>query len=65
MVDIANSSCWNVTWEQLEQYSVLTDYADYSIAVELYFTAWQLDYLASKPAWKVYVIESLIPVVEA
>ncbi|MDD3841548.1 MAG: hypothetical protein PHI75_02385 [Bacilli bacterium] len=65
MVDIENSSCWNVTWEQLEQYCVLTDYADYPIAVELYFTSWQLDYLASKPAWKVYVIESLIPPVEA
>ena len=65
MVDIENSSCWNVYWDQLEQYCVLTDYADYSIAVELYFTAWQLDYLASKPAWKVYVIESLIPAVEA
>lgn len=64
MVDIENSSCWNVTWEQLNQYSVLTDYVDYSIAVELYFTAWQLDYLSSKPAWKVHVIESLIPAVE-
>lgn len=65
MVDIENSSCWNVYWDQLEQYCVLTDYADYSIAVELYFTAWQLDYLSSKPAWKVHVIESLIPAVEA
>ena len=61
MVDIENSSCWNVTWEQLNQYSVLTDYVDYSIAVELYFTAWQLDYLSSKPVWKVHVIETLIP----
>ncbi|MFA6626964.1 MAG: hypothetical protein WCT17_00330, partial [Bacilli bacterium] len=65
MVDIENPSCWNVEWNQLEQYCVLTDYADYSIAVELYFTAWQLDYLASKPAWKVYVIEDLIPSIEA
>ena len=65
MVDIENSSCWNVYWDQLEQYCVLTDYVDYSIAVELYFTAWQLDFLASKPAWKIYVIESLIPPIEA
>lgn len=64
MVDIENSSCWNVYWDQLEQYCVLTDYVDYSIAVELYFTAWQLDYLASKPAWKVYVIEGLIPILD-
>ncbi len=65
MADIENSSCWNVYWDQLEQYCVLTDYVDYPIAVELYYTAWQLDYLSSKPAWKVYVIESLIPIVEA
>ena len=64
MVDLENSSCWNVYWDQLEQYCVLTDYVDYPIAVELYFTAWQLDYLASKPVWKVYVIEGLIPSVE-
>lgn len=64
MVDLENASCWNIYWDQLEQYCVLTDYVDYPIAVELYFTAWQLDYLASKPVWKVYVIEGLIPSVE-
>lgn len=63
MVNIANNSCWNI-WED-DMYNParcpVADYVDSPITAEFYFTAWQLDNLDQKPAWKVYLIESLVP----
>ena len=55
MVDIENDNCWNITENEMFNYSPFKDEINEQIQVDIYFSLWQLDFASKKPLWKVLI----------